>query len=213
MDLRALKSLPLSSLPVVSAISGLMATSLAATQLTAPSRRQEMIGQIAENLAPSSFIIGDVSTWQRLMLPNFLTLDFKTSPVKMLLKQWTNVENTKFLELVENPLPISIAFEKLASFNGAPSLFSKESFVSNFFPSQSSDAVASSSTSSIANSFFNTALPLSSLKDLSPGPRATQHTLRSTPNRQPYENSKQDKKPTGGLANLFQRFLKRAIRR
>lgn len=208
MDLPNLRTLPLPALPVLSVVNKLLLD----TGLY-PQTENGLIKTISENLNNTKDkLLYDLQTPYNTLYSILSPENFRELASDVLLTSWTDRKELLVNNLYSSAIPISEALSRVhKNTNGIV-----ESYLplfSTMYRSNDLNITTSSSSSLIAQNMFNTPLPISYLREYSSATSYKKESRRSNPNRQPYESQKKERKTGDEVGNLFQRFLKRTIRR
>jgi len=215
MDLPILKSLSLNALPMSSAVSGLLAPLGVSSQFQfrAANTIIENILSVTSPFEPRTN--SRPTIWDKLLVPSSAISNLRILPSEILLNPWSNSTANRLTELYESSVPMTLAFEKLGRNFNAQEFFGKDSQRSHTSPLEILEGISNSfSNNSIPSSYFNSSLPLSYLKEMPFKQKTDQHTKGSIPNRTPYESKEarkdrsENRRYSGGLLNLFQKYLK-----
>lgn len=217
MDLLALKSVPLSSLPAIRAVSALLGN---------VDPHSSTYSRLRSTIADNILTIGTLHC-QSKVLPSFRkellsspisSIDFGAISAYLIESLRPSASSSHLAPLYDTSLPLSVAVGKLSKYLGPNTDYSKDNSINwySLLLSNTEGASGSNQSRTIPNSFFQTSLPISTLRELSSGYIRKENNKGSIANRQPYETEKtkqdessqsKNKKISLRFISHFQRYL------
>lgn len=219
MDLIALKSIPLSSLPALSTVSNLLGNFI--VDYKTNSRLTSAIGENISTIGSLNYYTKTTPAFfGELFLSPIFSTNFEKISNNLAKSLRIDSSPAKFDHLYEISLPLSVAVQRLSKHLDQRTDYSTDNGINwkSLLLPNSEGGTNSASSNSIPNAHFYTSLPISALRELSPGYKHKDKTRGSIANRQPYESEKSArKKPTENrrtahrLINFFQDYLRLRI--